>query len=187
MYCTASLRPWAMSLPWSEVGPVRSTRLPILMGWASAGAVPRLSASRPSTTDRTSGCGIRFMTTSSSVFGGEPRMTSPSVCVRPQLPVAPEPQPDARQALGLVHQEKDDGQAEDDVAGGGDQPEGVWIDAGQRRGAELEHLGKQGHEHRAEDGAEDAPQTADDDHGQVVNGHEQAEGIGEHDARVMGH
>src|SRR2546425_763126 len=186
MYCTASLRPWAMSLPWSEVGPVRSTRLPSLMIWACAAAVPRLSASGPSTMDRTSGRRIRLMTTSLSAFG-EPRTTSPSVRVWPQLPVAPEPQPDARQALRLVHQEKDDGQAEDDVAGGGDQPEGVWIDAGQRRGAELEHLGQQGHEDRAVDGAEDAAHAPDDDHGQVVDGHEQAERVGEHDARVVGH
>src|SRR2546430_2956343 len=27
----------------------------------------------------------------------------------------------------------------------------------------------------------------DDDHGQVVDGHEQAERVGEHDARVVGH
>src|SRR5712691_9997643 len=187
MYCTASLRPWAMSLPWSEVGPVRSTRLPSLMAWASAGAAPKLSASRPSTTERTRGRDFHLMTTSLSAFDGEPRTTGPSVRVRPQLPVAPEPQPDARQALGLVGQEEDDGQAEDDVAGGGDHPEGVRIDAGQRRGTELEHLGEQGHERRAVDGAEDAPHAADDDHGQVVDGHEQAEGVGKHNARVVGH
>src|SRR5437762_10469924 len=167
MYCTASLRPCAMSLPWSEVGPVRSTRLPILMAWAAAGAAPRASASSASRS-----C---LMTTSLSVG------------VRPQLPEAPEAHPDAGQALRLVHQEEDDGQAEDDVARRGDQPEGVGIDAGQRRGAELQHLGQQRHEGGAVDGAQDAAHAADDDHGQVVDGHEEAEGVGEHDARVVGH
>src|SRR5262249_35457885 len=151
-------------------GPVRSTRLPILMTWASAAPMPRLSASRPSAAVRTSGRELHVMATSLSVFDDELRTTSPSVRVWPQLPVAPEPQPDASQPLRLVHQEKDDGQAEDDVAGRGDQPEGVRVDAGQRRGAELEHLGQQRHEHRAVDGAEDTPQAADDDHGQIVDG-----------------
>src|SRR5262245_22769444 len=113
-----------MSLPWSEVGPVRSTRLPILMICASAGTAPRPRASRPSTTDSASGRGNRLMMTS---FVGVRRctshITSPSVGVGPQLPVAPETLPDAHQALGLVHQEEDDGQAEDDVAGGGDKAE----------------------------------------------------------------
>src|SRR5215471_20279511 len=124
MYCTASMRPWAMSLPWSDVGPVRSTRLPILMVCAAADMALTLSTSRPNITDRTTSCAILLMTTSLSEFAGEPCITSLSVGIRPQLPVAAEAQPDARQALGLVHQEKDDGQAKDDVAGGGDQAEG---------------------------------------------------------------
>src|SRR5262245_1888115 len=165
MYWTASFRPWAMSLPWSEVGPVRSTRLPILMVWASAIGAPRPTASRPSTIDRTSERRICLMTTSLS-----------SVRVGPELPVAPEALPDAGQTLGLVHQEEDDGQADHDVARGGDQPERIRVDAGQRCGAELEHLGQQRHERRTVDRSDDAAQAADDDHGQVVDGHQQAEG-----------
>src|SRR4030095_7172702 len=145
MYATASLRPWAMSLPWSEVGPVRSTRLPILMGWAWAVRAPRPRASRARkmiVTEGTSEDVILRMMASLSVRIG-------SVRIRPQLPVAPEALPDLREPHGLVHQEEDDGQAEHDIAGRGDQPERVRIDAGQRRRAELEHLGQQRHEHGA--------------------------------------
>src|SRR5215813_1240527 len=185
MYVTASIRPWAISLPWSEVGPVRSTRLPILMVCASAGTAPRPMASRTSVTDRTSEDVILRMTASLSVRFGSVRFGS--VRIGPQLPVAPEPLPDPREPHWLVHQEEDDGQAEHDVARRGDQSERVRIDPRQRRRAQLEHLGQQGHEHGAVDGADDAAHAADDDHSQVVDRHQQREGVGKHDARVIGH
>src|SRR5262245_615591 len=125
MYCVASMRPWAMSLPWSDVGPVRSTRFPILMVWALAGPAPRASVSSASVTERASEDVSRRMATSLSVRIG------------PQLPVAPEPLPDPREPGGLVHEEEDDGETEDDVTGRGDHSERVGVDAGERGGAQL--------------------------------------------------
>src|SRR5258707_4257615 len=127
-----------------------------MAGCASAASAPRLSESNPKTMDSTSEREIRLMTSSLSM--------RESVRVRPKLPVALDTQPDARQPERLVHQEEDDGQAEDDVAGRGDEPERLRVDAGQGRRRELEQLGKQGHEHRAEDGPEDAAHAADDHH-----------------------
>src|SRR6266850_6592172 len=178
-HCTASLRPLAMSLPWSEVGPVRSTRLPSLMGaWASAGAAAMPTATRPTRRNWTSGPSARLIASS---FG------EGSIRVRPQLPVAAEAHPDAREPQGLIHQEEDHGEAEHDVPHGGDEAEGLRVNPGERGGGELQHLGQERHEDRPEDGADNAAHAADDDHRQVVDGHEQGEGVGEEDARVMRH
>src|SRR5262245_60535366 len=121
MYCTASLRPWAISLPWSDVGPVRSTRLPSLMvDWASAGA----AAARPATSRPNRRNVIRrFIGPSFSRVRTLTCIPYGSVGVRPQGPVALDPRPDLRESLRLVHQEEDDGQAENDVPRRGDQAE----------------------------------------------------------------
>src|SRR4030095_11415599 len=90
-----------------------------------------------------------------------------SVGIWPQLPVVAEARPDARQPLGLVHQKEDDREPEHDVARRGDQPEGLRLPPGERRGGALENLGQERHEDGAEDRAEDAALAADDDHRQV--------------------
>src|SRR5262245_23250609 len=127
------MRPWAMSFPWSEVGPVRSTRLPSLMvSWAWAGAVARTAARRPNranTIRMARGPFIRASLSRGRTLG---HLRDTSVRVGPQGPVALDARPDARQPLGLVHQEEDHGEPEDDVAGRGDEPEGLRVHAGER-------------------------------------------------------
>src|SRR5258707_4307625 len=135
-YVTASIRPWAMSLPWSEVGPVRSTRLPILMTpCASPGGAPRPTTNRPTRTNRTSRSRAWLMGPS---FGALVR-------IRPELPVAADPEPDAGQALRLVHQGQGDCEAEDEVPGRGEYPDGSPADHRQGRSALLWHLPHHGH------------------------------------------
>src|SRR5690242_6304411 len=104
-----------MSFPWSEVGPVRSTRLPILMTpCASIGGAPSPTTNRPTRTNRTSRSRAWLIAPSFASVGR--RDWGPgSVGIGPELPVAADAQPDARQALGLVHQEQDHREAEDDV------------------------------------------------------------------------
>src|SRR5678815_3266513 len=186
-YCTASMRPWAMSFPWSDVGPVRSTRMPSLMVWASAKEAPMHAAKRLNTRSGMSEPYVRFM--GPSLCRVRTVTLAPvrrSIGVRPQGPVALDPEPDACEPQRLVHQEEDDGQPEDDVPRRRDEPEGVGIHAGGRRRAELQHFGQERHEHRAEDGSENAAHAADDDHREVVDGHEQGERVGEQDAGVVG-
>src|SRR5262245_26274186 len=203
-----------MSLPWSDVGPVRSTRLPSLMTpWASAAPAPKVTVIRPTRSNRTSEPTIWLIAFSFSPFrcksrtpldllaptlpkprsdrracpssfglalialtcchyrpcggfaaatllgGGFGRGAKPPselIRIRPELPVALEAHPDAGQSLGLVHQKENDGQPEDDVPRGGDEPERAGIHTGQRGGAELQHFRQERHEDRPEDGAEDA-------------------------------
>src|SRR5919106_6234425 len=104
-----------MSLPWSAVGPVMSTRLPSLITfWAAAGAATRATPSARTSRVPITRPTLRLMVSSLRVVR--------SVRVRPQLPVAADARPDAREPLGLVHQEEDDGEPEHDVARGGDHP-----------------------------------------------------------------
>ena len=70
--------------------------------------------------------------------------------------------PHLGQAVRLEHQEADDQEAEDDGAHGREEHR-VLRAVGQQVEHELEQLGHHGHEHRAENAAQDAAQHPADD------------------------
>src|SRR5215813_12461733 len=163
------------------------------MDWAATGPTTSPETRRASTRNPTSAPYLRLMTFSfhcqreRAPLLPETLALRTSVRVRPERPVAAESLPDASEPLRLVHEEQDDGEAEHDVARGGDEAEGARVDSGERSGAQLQDLGQQGHEDRPEDRSQDAAHAADDDHSQVVDGHQQREGVGEEDLRMVGH
>src|SRR6266545_3540114 len=111
-----------------------------------------------------------------------------SVREGPDTEIAPDVPPESVEPLRLDDEEEDDEGAEQDEAQVGDD-----VQHGPRREQEpAEYLhqvadgdGQQGDEDRAEDGAEHRTEAADDDHGQIVDGHGDLELLVVGDAQIV--
>ena len=99
------------------------------------------------------------------------------VCTRRQMPTRPS---------GSKHQEQDHDHAEGRVVHGEQQPGVACARRAARSRRRLDDVGKERHEHGAEQRAEQRAHAADDDHGDVLDRQEQRERLDRHEAAVVG-
>src|SRR2546425_9530027 len=156
-----------MTVPTIWVGPVRSHCMPMTISpfdWAWDRGAP----ARPPAATRSD---VRMARKNRIVV-----LLSSRTSVRewPDPEIVADIPPQAVQPLGLDDEEEDDEGAEHHEAEVGDEVEhglGGEEDATERLHGEADDDGKEGDEDGAQHGAQNRPEPADDDHGEVVDGH----------------